>query len=586
MKFFLLELIYINLVSSFYIKNRYKNNIKLNEKQNYGFYKRNYHEEYLKKLNSRNITLQNKMILDNENNTQDIEIRNETLLPRFRIIIGNNIQQIHNFEQLFNNYNNGNNNNENNNNENNNNDEEDDDYYNKQKKSKSKKSENFEIITNSKVKFKDIGGYDNIKSELLQCVDILKNYTKYSKYAVRVPKGLILEGPPGNGKTLLAKAFAGESNTSFISVSGSQFQEKYVGVGSSRVRELFNLAKKNKPCIIFIDEIDAIGKTRGNDDTTSSERDNTLNELLINLDGFNTEAGIFVIGATNRIDLLDPALIRPGRIDKKIYIGLPDENTRREILKIHLKNKPYDDTINIDDILDLIKGLSGAQIENLLNEAMLYAIRDNREKINLKDLEEIMNRIIAGWQSSDHKYDEDMIMRISIHEIGHTIIGMLSKHHSRVRKVILNFNSPNTPGYTLFEHTDTNLYTREKLFEHLMILLAGRIAEEIFYGLSVTTGASNDFEEALKLADKMIISYGMGKSIVYPRTSDKYKQVLDDEIAELICNAYKNVYFVLNNCKDLIRECAIILRQNKILKYEEIQEIINIRYPEVLNIKI
>jgi len=458
----------------------------------------------------------------------------------------------------------------------------------RKKQAKNKKSENFEVITKTEFSFKDIGGYESIKQELLQCTDILINHKKYEKYNVRTPKGIILEGPPGNGKTLLAKGFAGETKTAFISVSGSQFQEKYVGVGSTRVRELFKLAKNNVPCIIFIDEIDAIGRSRSSDaEASSSERDNTLNELLIGLDGFSTSRGIFLMGATNRADLLDPALTRPGRIDKKIFIGPPDSTTREAIINIHLKGKPYDhQTINIKDLVDVTNGLSGAQIENILNEAMLHALRYERTKMEYKDIDSVINKIIAGWQPNEHEYSSDLLDRIAIHEMGHAIVGFLSKHHSKLSKVTINLSSPTSPGYTVFETSTNNIYKREALFEHLMILLAGRIAEEVFYDVSTTTGAFNDFQEALKLAEKMIVYYGMGSRLIYPSLSDKYKELIDNEITLLINDAYKMAQFLVKNSKNLIQECAVILNQEKILKMDKLTEIIQTKYPDVLNLKI
>jgi cell division protease FtsH len=401
--------------------------------------------------------------------------------------------------------------------------------------SQDKNSEHFQVVTNSGISFKDVGGYDSIKTELFQCIDLLQNHTKYSGYNIRIPRGLIFEGPPGNGKTLLAKALAGEARTAFISVSGSEFQEKYVGVGPARIRELFDLAKKNIPCIIFIDEIDALGRKRSSDgESSSSERDSTLNELLVAMDGFKNTTGIFVIGATNRADLLDPALVRPGRIDKRVFIANPDRKTRSAILNIHLRGKPRDATVHIDDLVELTEGLSCAQIENLANEAMLNALKNDKKYFTSIDIETVMNRILVGWQPSEHQFSSNIIDMISIHEMGHAIVGLLSKHHSKMTKVIINLSAPKSPGYTVFEASVSSILTREALFEHLMILLAGRIAEEVLYDVSVTTGAINDFEEALKLAEKMVVYYGMGKNIIYPNMSEKYKELIDIEVEKLI----------------------------------------------------
>ena len=591
--------------------------------RNYSPFGRKYYEDYIKNLNSKNVTIQNNYILGTTNNvietTEDdviIKTINTTLnnnqnknnyynkqyLPRKIIIRQIDLKKLQ--DEITINFNNTSSNIDDDIDKEDSSEEYYDMFGNLIRKSqqeyrgynrnrnlgfddKPKKSENFEVVRNHTVTFKEIGGYDTIKSELNQCVDLLVNYKKYGEYNVRIPKGLILEGPPGNGKTLLAKGFAGECKTGFIPVSGSQFQDKYVGVGSARVRELFELAKKNTPCIIFIDEIDAIGRKRSGDgETSSSERDSTLNELLVNLDGFSTKNGIFLMGATNRADLLDPALIRPGRIDKRIFIGPPDSTTREAIIVIHLKGKPHDSTINIKDLVDLTAGLSGAQIENMLNEAMLNALRDNRTFMEHKDIDMVINKIMVGWQPTEHQFTSDIIDRIAIHEMGHAIVGFLSKHHSKVSKVTINLSSPKSPGYTVFESSTSNIYTRESLFEHLMILLAGRIAEEVFYDVSVTTGAINDFEEAYKLAEKMVIYYGMGKNIISPSLSDKYKEIIDDEVIHLINDAYEMSYFIVKNSKDFIQECAEILKTDKLIKVEKLTEIINTKYPDILRLTI
>ena len=544
----------------------------------YNSFNARYYETLLKKLNSKNITLQNNVILGND------DYRNNSIeffIPHLRIVTNkrsnNNFlsglgikfdpveEEISDFNEVSGNS--------------------DSDY--DMNKSSYTKSKNFEVLKNPNFDFNDVGGYENVKNELRQCVDILKNYKKYKKYNVRIPKGLILEGPPGTGKTLIAKALAGEAKCSFIPVSGSDFQEKYVGVGPTRIKELFRLARENIPTIIFIDEIDALGRKRSSDgETSSNERDSTLNSLLVELDGFKNSTGVFMIAATNRADLLDNALTRPGRIDKKIFIGLPDKKTREAIMNIHINGKPYDNnTIDIPNLVEITEGLSGAQIETLLNEAMLNALRNNFTQFNYNDFDFIMNKMIAGWQPNEHQFTSDIIDHIAIHEMGHAVVGFLSKHHSKMSKVVINLSSPKSPGYTTFESSTSNIYVREALFEHLMILLSGRIAEEVFYNVSVTTGALNDFEEALKLAEKMVIYYGMGSNIIYPSNSEKYKELIDNDVIELINNAYKCANMLIITCKDLIYETSEILKRDKLLKADALNLLINEKYKDLLNLK-
>ena len=548
-----------------------------------------YFEEQLKRLNSKNITLQHNSILNHNRHYEDDDDDDEEddifsanfpndNMPSLQIHLDSNLLEslgIKLDNQQNDNYNEYDSGPQQN-------------YFNrKQSAKKNAKSQNFEVITKSNFKFKDVGGYHNVKDELTQCVDILKNYEKYIKYNVRIPKGLILEGPPGTGKTLLAKALAGEADCGFIAVSGADFQEKYVGVGSSRIKEMFKLASENLPCIIFIDEIDAVGRKRSTDgESSSNERDSTLNALLVELDGFKNNTGIFLVSATNRIDLLDSALTRPGRIDKKIYIGLPDTVTRKAIIDIHINGKPHESSIKIDELVELTEGLTGAQIENLLNEAMLNALRYSRYKFTFKDFDLVLNKMMVGWQPNEHEFTTEIIDHIAIHEMGHAIVGIFSKHHSKMTKVVINFSSPKSPGYTVFESSTSNIYTRESLFEHLMILLSGRIAEEIFYGVSVTTGALNDFEEALKLAEKMVIYYGMGTNVIYPSSSDKYKELIDTDVIELINKAYSYAEIILRKSKKLIQETSDILKIDKYLSASTIRDVINRNHKHLLDLKI
>jgi len=443
------------------------------------------------------------------------------------------------------------------------------------------KSENFELIYDNNLNFSSVGGYDIIKKELLQCSDILVNYTKYSKYNVRIPKGIILEGPPGNGKTLITKAYCGEINLGFIATSGSQFQEKYVGVGPTRIRELFKLARENKPCIIFIDEIDAVGRKRTSDDISSAntERDSTLNQLLVELDGFKDSNGIFIIGATNRIDLLDTALIRPGRIDKKIYVGNPDKKTREEILKIHMKNKPIENKISINKLIELTNGFSGAEIENLFNEAMLNALRNDREIITQIDIDMMSNRILTGWQITENKLSDEMLLQVAIHEIGHALVGIYTQYKKLV-KVSINLWSPKTLGYTLFQESlDNNVIsTKEKLIKEIMVLLGGRIAEELFYGEKISSGALDDLNRVKAIIQKMIVDYGMGTSLFIPYNSDKYKEKIDEEIEIIFNETYKKTKYLLSNSKLLIKECALILKIENEITEENIKKIMKNNY--------
>jgi ATP-dependent metalloprotease FtsH len=560
-----------------------------------------YYETLLKKLNSKNETIQNISILGEEFDSFyrniNLNLNKSIEQPRVRIILNKNAGQnflsglgiqfnpidehISEMNEMANNP------------ENSENGQDNDDEYDSKKRQMGlssgsyTKSKNFEVLKKPNMNFTDVGGYENVKDELKQCVDILKNYQKYKQYNVRIPKGLILEGPPGTGKTLIAKALAGEARCSFIPVSGSDFQEKYVGVGPTRIKELFRLARENIPCIIFVDEIDALGRKRSTDgESSSNERDNTLNALLVELDGFKNTTGVFMVAATNRFDLLDNALTRPGRIDKKIYIGLPDKTTRESIINIHIRGKPYDaTTVDIPNLVEITDGLSGAQIENLLNEAMLNALRCNQTQFNFADFDFIMNKMMAGWQPNEHQFTSDIIDHIAIHEMGHAVVGFLSKHHSKMSKVVINLSSPKSPGYTVFESSSSNIYVREALFEHLMILLSGRIAEEVFYNVSVTTGALNDFEEALKLAEKMVLYYGMGSNVIYPSNSEKYKELIDNDVIELINSAYSCAQMLIIACKELIYETSEMLKRDKLLKADALNTLINEKYNNLIDLK-
>jgi cell division protease FtsH len=398
--------------------------------------------------------------------------------------------------------------------------------------------------------FSHLGGYKNIKNELLQMKDILNNIEKYKEFNIRVPKGLLLEGPPGNGKTLLAKCFAGECNFKFICISGSEFNEKYIGVGASRIRELFKRGKENQPCIIFIDELDAVGCKRSFDNEGSSnERFQTLNQLLVSLDGFQKDSleKIFVIGATNRKDILDEALIRSGRFDKIIHVPHPDHETRKEIIHIHLQKKPI--SLPIEEISDITKGMSGSDIENILNEASLHALRLNTTIHNSFVLEEIRDRILFGLSNQKHNLSLDLQKRIAIHETGHLLVSFMNPLHEKPIKITIDSNSTNSLGYTFYSilENTTGLYSKQYLKERIMTLLGGRIAEEIYFQGEISTGAVDDLSKVMELTKKMVIEHCMISHPLYSLYSEHNKQIIDKEIQNIIEYSYHKVFIFLQN---------------------------------------
>jgi len=442
---------------------------------------------------------------------------------------------------------------------------------------KASKEGNFRIEpTTHNTTFDRVGGYQGVKEELLQIMDMLKNSAVYEEYGVRLPKGILLEGPTGNGKTLLARAFSGEIDFPLIATSGAEFNEKYVGVGASRVRELFEFAGENCPCIIFIDEIDALARKRqARDDGSGDERCQTLNQLLVALDGFQAHNGIIVMAATNRIDILDPAVIRPGRMDKIIHVPNPDMETRREIVNIHRLRKPINATT--EDIVRLTSGMNGAQIENMLNEATLTAIRGKSLPVELKRLEETRNAMILGQSIGQRNLSDETLRRIAIHETGHLLMALESAHFDRPSKVTIDSSVFSSLGYTVFEQSEAEngFFLREYLVDHLKVLLGGRVAEEIIYGASVSSGAFSDLETAFGVAKKMVMEYGMGTHIIYPHFSETYRKEIDQQIHRLIVSAYKETQRIMLNNKERLLGLATLLLDKKTLYPADFAEKLN-----------
>ena len=435
-----------------------------------------------------------------------------------------------------------------------------------------KDNERFKIERNLKFNFTNIGGYKSLKKELLQMKDMFLNNIKYKKYNVRTPKGILLEGPPGNGKTLMAKCFAGECGVSFISVSGSEFNEKYVGVGAARLRELFEKAKKNQPCIIFIDELDAIGNKRNDISESGSEKFQTLNQLLVLLDGFSSSYDkIFVIGATNRKDILDKALIRSGRFDKIIHIPNPDAETRKEILSIHLYKKPiYID--NIEDLVLLTTGMSGADIENLLNEVVLDGIRNDILPINITMIEDMKEKIIYGYTSEVKPMSNLLLKRVSIHECGHLLMAVLCPTHEFPNKVSINSYNYESLGYTSFDIMDNErmLYNQTYMEDKIKVLLGGFNAEKLIYE-EVSSGAYDDLNRVKSIVEDMVTRYHMIPNGIFSIKSEKSKEIVDETINNIIFLMNEKVFDSLKEHKNILQFCSKKLLKNKTLYKNDIE---------------
>ncbi len=447
---------------------------------------------------------------------------------------------------------------------------------------------------NNKTRFTDVAGADEEKEELTELVAFLKNPKKFVDMGAKIPRGVLLEGPPGTGKTLLARAVAGEANVPFYSISGSEFVEMFVGVGAGRVRDMFKNAKQNAPCIIFIDEIDAVGRQRGTGvGGGHDEREQTLNQLLVEMDGFSGNEGIIILAATNRADVLDPALLRPGRFDRQIQVANPDKKARAAILRVHARNKKFAPDVDFENIAQRTPGFSGAELANVLNEAALLAVRLNHQLITTDDIDEAVDRVIGGPAKKSRKYTDKERKLVAYHEAGHAIIGLTLEHANKVQKVTI-IPRGNAGGYNLMTpKEETYFQTKSQLKASITGYMGGRVAEEVFFG-DVSSGAHNDIEQATRIARLMVtelgmselgpIKYASGQDAVflgrdYSSTSNTHSgQIafeIDQQVRKIIDECYSECTRIINEQKDKLEIIANALLENETLNNEQIESLYN-----------
>ena len=443
-----------------------------------------------------------------------------------------------------------------------------------------------------KYTFKDVAGLEEEKEDMAEIVDFLKEPKKYNDLGARIPKGVLLEGPPGTGKTLLAKAVAGEAGVPFFSISGSDFVEMFVGVGASRVRDLFEDAKKNAPCIVFIDEIDAVARKRGSGlGGGHDEREQTLNQLLVEMDGFGTNEGIIVLAATNRVDILDPAILRPGRFDRKVMVGRPDVKGREEILKVHVRNKKLADDIDLHELARTTAGFAGADLENLMNESAISAARNNRPYITKDDVDKSFIKIGIGGEKKSRLVPEKERKITAYHESGHAILFHLLSEVGPVRLVSIIPNGRGAGGYTMPLPENDNVFnTKKKMLQDIQVSFGGRIAEELIFD-DVTTGASQDIKQATETARAMVIKYGfsekvglinyevdngeevfLGRDLGHSRNySDKMAKTIDEEVRRIIDECYTEAKRIIMENMDVLHKCANLLLEKERIEKDEFE---------------